>query len=114
MCGLSKRSQDVSPVPAEFVNIDRGDKTYALFLQDERSLSNRWTLDLGVRLDGSAYRQSFVSPRAALIYQPSINWTYKFLYGRSFRNPSVFDLFYEDGFIGRGQSERAAREGGHD
>ena len=90
-------SKDVSPVPLDLVSIDRGDKMYAVFLQDERILSKRWTLDLGVRLDGSAYRQSFVSPRAALIYQPSINWTCKFLYGRSFRNPSVFDLFYEDG-----------------
>ena len=90
-------SQDVSPVPLDLVSIHRGDKMYAVFLQDERRLSSRWTLDLGLRLDGSAYRQSFISPRAALIYQPSINWTYKFLYGRSFRNPSVFDLFFEDG-----------------
>ena len=45
-----------------------------------------------MRLDGSAYRRSFVSPRAALIYQPSINWTYKFLYGRSFRNPTAFSI----------------------
>jgi outer membrane receptor protein involved in Fe transport len=94
---VSQSSQDVSPVPMEFVNIDRGDKTYALFLQDERRLSRYWTLDLGVRWDGSAYRHSFVSPRAALIYQPSLNWTYKFLYGRSFRNPTAFDLFYDDG-----------------
>jgi len=93
-------AKDVSPVPIEFVNINRGDKTYALFLQDERRLSSRWTLHLGLRFDGSAYRQSFASPRAALIYQPSINWTYKFLYGRSFRNPTAFDLFYDDGVVG--------------
>jgi len=97
---ISQSAQDVSPVPIEFVNIDRGDKTYALFLQDERRLSSRWTMDLGVRWDGSAYRRSFISPRAALIYQPSTNWTYKFLYGRSFRNPTAFDLFYDDGVVG--------------
>jgi outer membrane receptor protein involved in Fe transport len=90
-------SQDVSPVPIEFVNINVRDKTSSLFVQDERRLSRHLTLDLGVRVDGSAYRQSFVSPRAALIYQPSINWTYKFLYGRSFRNPTAFDLFFDDG-----------------
>jgi len=93
----SQGSRDVSPVPMEFVNINVRDKTYSLFVQDERRISSHLTLDLGIRLDGSAYRHSFVSPRAALIYQPSVNWTYKFLYGRSFRNPSVFDLFYEDG-----------------
>jgi len=90
-------SEDVSPVPIQFVNIDVRDKTYSLFVQDERRLSRHLILDLGVRVDGSAYRQSFVSPRAALIYQPSINWTYKFLYGRSFRNPTAFDLFFDDG-----------------
>jgi iron complex outermembrane receptor protein len=90
-------SQDLPSDPSEHVSINVRDKMYALFVQDERRLTKSWTLDLGLRLDGSAYRQSFVSPRAALIYQPSLNWTYKFLYGRSFRNPSAFDLFFEDG-----------------
>ena len=39
-----------------------------------------------------------MSPRAALIYQPTEKWSYKFLFGRSFRNPSSFQLFYSDGF----------------
>ena len=79
------------------MNIDRRDKSFALFAQDELALSRRWKLDLGIRLDVSAYRHNFVSPRAALIYQPSSVWTYKFLYGRSFRNPTAFQLFYDDG-----------------
>jgi outer membrane receptor protein involved in Fe transport len=33
-----------------------------------------------------------------LIYQPTPAWSYKFLFGRSFRNPSSFQLFYSDGF----------------
>jgi len=90
-------SQDVSPVPVEIMNIDRRDKSFALFAQDERKLSDCWKLDLGVRFDFSSYRQSFLSPRAALIYQPSSEWTYKFLYGRGFRNPSAFELFFDDG-----------------
>ena len=91
-------SQDVMPTAVEFVNINRRDRTFALFLQDERQLSRHWKLDLGIRLDRSHYRPSFVSPRVALIYQPSAAWNYKFLYGRAFRNPSAFDLFYDDGF----------------
>jgi iron complex outermembrane receptor protein len=90
-------AQDVSPAPIEFVNIDRRDRSFALFVQDELRLSPRWKLDLGARLDLSASRHSFASPRAALIYQPSSVWTYKFLYGRSFRNPSAFQLFFDDG-----------------
>ena len=79
------------------MNIDRPDKSFTLFAQEERKLSDRWKLDLGLRFDFSSYRQSFLSPRAALIYQPSSDWTYKFLYGRGFRNPSAFELFFDDG-----------------
>jgi outer membrane receptor protein involved in Fe transport len=89
--------QDVSPVPLQIANIDHRDRSFALFAQDERKLSDRWKLNLGIRFDYSSYRSSFVAPRAALIYQPSAVWTYKFLYGRGVRNPSAFELFFDDG-----------------
>ena len=91
-------SQDIEPVPMVFVNIDRRDRTLAFFVQDEKALSAHWSLNLGARYDLSVYRANFVSPRAALIYQPTDKWSYKFLFGRSFRNPSSFQLFYGDGF----------------
>jgi outer membrane receptor for ferrienterochelin and colicins len=87
---------DVSPVPVEFVSVSHPDRSFAFFAQDEKKLARRWKMDLGIRIDNSAYRHDFISPRAALIYQRS-EWTYKFLYGRSFRNPSAFQLFYGDG-----------------
>jgi outer membrane receptor for ferrienterochelin and colicins len=92
-------SKDVAPVPMVFVNIDKRDKTLAFFVQDEKRLSPHWSLDLGARYDLTTYRKNFVSPRAALIYQPSDQWSYKFLFGRSFRNPNAFQLFYGDGFF---------------
>ena len=91
-------SKDVEPVPMVFVNIDKRDKTLGFFVQEEKKLSPHWSLDLGARYDLTTYRKNFVSPRAALIYQPSDQWSYKFLFGRSFRNPSAFQLFYGDGF----------------
>lgn len=90
-------SSDVSPIPREFVNINERDRSLAFFAQHELSLSPFWKLDTGIRLDMSAYRRSFVSPRAALVFQPSAAWSYKLLYGRAFRNPSAFHLFYGDG-----------------
>jgi outer membrane receptor protein involved in Fe transport len=93
---------DVSPVPISYLSTSNPDRTLALIFQDEKKLSKRWKLDLGLRFDKSfAYQTDFVSPRAALIYQRS-EWTYKFLYGRSFRNPSPFQLFYSDGLSGVG------------
>jgi outer membrane receptor for ferrienterochelin and colicins len=87
---------DVSPIPVSYLNTSHPDRSLALFLQDERKLSERWKLDLGGRFDKSHNYRDFLSPRAALIYQRS-QWTVKFLYGRSFRNPSAFQLFYGDG-----------------
>jgi iron complex outermembrane receptor protein len=89
--------QDVQPALLPIMNIDRRDRSFALFAQDERKLSRRWTLDLGVRFDAFRYRPSFVSARAALIYQPSQLWSYKVLYGRGVRDPSAFELFFDDG-----------------
>jgi outer membrane receptor for ferrienterochelin and colicins len=88
---------DVSPVPVEYLKTNHPDRSFGFFVQDEKRLSGRWTLDLGFRLDEAHYQSgSFLSPRAALIYQRP-DWTYKFLYGRSFRAPSAFQLFYGDG-----------------
>jgi outer membrane receptor for ferrienterochelin and colicins len=87
---------DVSPVPISYLSTSNPDRTLALIFQDEKKLSKRLKLDLGLRIDKSEYRRDFVSPRVALIYQRS-EWTYKLLYGRSFRNPSTFQLFYGDG-----------------
>ena len=92
--------EDVQPVPVQYLYTNNPDRQIGVFLQDERRLSSRWALDLGIRYDYSAYRANFVSPRAALIYQPGSEWTYKFLYGRAFRNPSAFELYYGDGVSG--------------
>lgn len=89
--------RDVAPAPVLYLYENKLDRNLALFVQDEKKLSPEWTLDLGARIDKSSYLPDFFSPRAALIYQPSSNWTYKLLYGRSFRNPSPFQLFYGEG-----------------
>jgi outer membrane receptor protein involved in Fe transport len=92
---------DVSPVPIQYLTVDHPNRSAGVILQDEKKLFGGWKLDLGLRFDISAYGISayghhFFSPRAALLYQRS-DWALKFLYGRSFRNPSTYQLFYGDG-----------------
>src|SRR6202167_1523824 len=87
---------DVSAVPIQYLSTSNPNRSLGLIFQDEKKLSERWKLDLGLRTDKYKYGKDFVAPRAALIYQPS-EWTVKFLYGRSFRNPSTYQLFYGDG-----------------
>jgi outer membrane receptor for ferrienterochelin and colicins len=88
---------DLSPTPVVFQNVNHLDRASAVFAQDERKLSEHWKLNLGLRVDVSHLLQNFVAPRAALIYQPSSQWTYKLLYGRGFLNPSLFALYFDDG-----------------
>jgi iron complex outermembrane receptor protein len=86
---------DVSPVPIRYLSTSNPNHSLGLIFQDEKKLSERWKLDLGLRLDASRYFKGFLSPRAALLYRGS-DWTLKFLYGRSFRDPSAYQLFYTD------------------
>jgi len=44
------------------MNIDRRDKSFALFAQEERKLSDRWKLDLGLRFDFPLIARAFFRP----------------------------------------------------
>lgn len=77
--------------------ISQPDRSYALFEQLEWSLSKRWKASAGLRFDDSVNFGHFISPRLGLVYQHSPKTTYKFVYGRPYRNPSTFERYYDDG-----------------
>jgi outer membrane receptor for ferrienterochelin and colicins len=79
------------------LKIDSPDRSFAFLIQDELPLFSRWSLDLGLRLDTSRYRSDAVTPRVALIYQNPDRWSWKLMYGRAFRNPTAYEMFYADG-----------------
>jgi len=85
---------NAQPTYQQYLDVDKRDRQFAVFAQDEWDLTRKWKLNLGARFDYSAYRRDSFSPRAALIYQPSTKVSYKLLYGHAFRNPSPFELFY--------------------
>jgi len=86
-----------APVHQDVLSIDRLNRTAALFVQDEWDLSRRWKAYFGGRLDMCRYHAAALTPRVGLVYQPSESTAWKLLYGRSFRNPSAYEQFYEDG-----------------
>lgn len=56
-------------------------------------------LSVGARLDAYSTFGTSVSPRAALIVAPYDRGSTKFLVGRAFRAPSIYELYYnDDGF----------------
>ena len=86
---------DVNPY-AEHLNLNTPDLQWGAFLQHEWQFRRAWTLDLGLRVDDARNHPHFVSPRIALLYQHSPRTVYKVMAGIAFRNPSAYELFYDD------------------
>lgn len=95
---LAKLSAElVAPLHLPISEVDTLGRSFAVFAQQEWEFSPRWKMYLGGRLDMARYHDRAVSPRIGLIYQPSPASAVKLLFGRAFRNPSVFEQFYHDG-----------------
>ncbi|NOU43787.1 MAG: TonB-dependent receptor [Methyloglobulus sp.] len=77
-------------------NLNSNEDTYqwALFAQDDYSITDNLTLNAGLRFDYYSIFGSTVNPRVALIYNPWQNTTFKLLYGTAFRAPNQFELNY--------------------
>lgn len=88
----------------DYVNVDNRSRNFGLYAQTEIAIRTNLLLNLGVRYD---YYQTFgntVNPRAALIYSPWQPTALKLLYGRAFRAPSDFEMFYySSDFSGSGE-----------
>ena len=71
----------------------RGNDSYrwALFAQDEYSITDQLTFNAGVRYDFYSIFGDTINPRLALIYNPWKKTSVKLLYGTAFRTPSEFE-----------------------
>jgi len=86
----------LEPVPGDIRNVHDQRQNYAIFAQDDFAVVTNLHLNAGVRYD-QAYDQHdhfspSWSPRAALIYDPFRQSTFKFIYGTAFRDPSFYEL----------------------
>lgn len=86
-----------SPQPVNLMSVEHLDLSYGTFAQQQWQIASAWTAYLGVRFDDSRLYSNFVSPRVALVYRATAQTSYKFLYGRAFRNPNAYESYYNDG-----------------
>lgn len=76
-----------------FANVHTSRRNYGVFGQGNFTLiTNMLHLEAGVRYDQYGHFDPSISPRAALIYNPLEQTTFKFLYGTAFRDPNFLEL----------------------
>ena len=93
----NERSFYVDPPILLFDNV-RSSRQLGLYVQDEIRFGKWVIVNAGLRYDSrqgiqmSNGEYTRVTPRAALIVLPSSTQSLKYLYGRAFRSPNVFEL----------------------
>ena len=106
-----QKQKNYDQVPfAQYLNDAQKSYYWAAFVQDQFSILDNLSLNVGVRYD---YYQTFgsnVSPRAGLIYQPFEKTTLKLLYGQAFRAPNTYELYYSDGGVSQKPNPRLDAE----
>jgi outer membrane receptor protein involved in Fe transport len=73
-----------------------------VFAQDEWRLHPDWTLTAGLRHDRYSDAGGTTNPRLALVWDASVDWTVKLLYGQAFRAPSFSELYSTNNPIASG------------
>jgi outer membrane receptor for ferrienterochelin and colicins len=74
-------------------DIDRSSRQGAVYVQDEITLKPWLRVNAGLRYDHySGFGR--MTPRGAVIVTPSSRHSIKYLYGRAFRPPNVYELYY--------------------
>lgn len=71
----------------------------AVFGEAELNLVPKLSVRLGTRSDWFDQYGNSVSPRIALVYSPNSRTALKYIYGRAFRAPNVYENYYADGIV---------------
>lgn len=79
-----------------YLDSEESSTIWALYAQDEWSIAEPLILNAGVRYDHYSTFGGTTNPRIAVIYTPLARTHLKFLYGRAFRAPNAYELYYND------------------
>jgi len=80
--------------------LDNSRTTLGLYVQDQFDLSDDLRLTAGLRFDDYSDFGNSLNPRLALLYDWRTNESFKFMYGRAYRAPSLGDLYDVENIFG--------------
>ncbi len=93
---LREEQQNYNVDPYSLIVDDsRRSRNWAVYAQDEFSVTKSMILNAGIRYDYYYTFGDTVNPRLALIYNSLNRSTFKFLYGSAFRTPNAFELYWK-------------------
>lgn len=75
-----------------FTDVHSSRRNYGVFAQGDFTVLTNLHLSAGVRYDQYGHFDPSFSPRAAVIYNPLEQSTFKFIYGTAFRDPNFVEL----------------------
>jgi iron complex outermembrane receptor protein len=90
---------------AVYLNDSRHNKDWGVYLQDEFKPLENLTFVAGMRYDWYESFGDTTNPRLGVIYDLLDDTTLKLLYGRAFRAPTVYELYYHDGWYSQKPAE---------
>lgn len=91
--GISQRNYDEDPY---WSYLDRSTEStvWALYAQDTWMLNEIVSLLAGIRYDHYSTFGGQANPRAGAILKPASDTTLKYLYGKAFRAPNAYEMYY--------------------
>ena len=84
---------DVDPA-FTYLDTKQKSQTLGLYVQDEFAVTDKFTVNFGVRYDRNYGRSNSTNPRLGLIFNPTPDTVFKLLYGTAFRVPNGFESYY--------------------
>ena len=78
-----------------YLDDQRRSQSWAAYAQDEITVSPVFLLYAGIRHDQESMFGGSTNPRLAAVITPIENGTLKLLYGKAFRAPTVYEMWYE-------------------
>ena len=94
---VAQQNYDLGSLPN--VNDHRTPWRVATFAEGELKLPARLTLHAGGRIDSFDTYGASLSPRIALVYEPSSKTTVKYIFGHAFRAPNAYESYYVDNSV---------------